>query len=163
METVDKRRVNVRGIIIKNNKLFAVRLKQPDGSAGNYWCLPGGGLDPYETLEQGIVREMIEETGVRPVVGNLLYIQQLRSTRRHRDEELEFFFHITNTEDYAKVDFLNTTHGAKELSHAEFIDPKAVECILPSFLAKEDLVKVVADSQPIAIMNRLDENQIHEH
>ena len=66
------RRVTVRGIIIKDGKLFAQRLNKKGGGVNDYWCTPGGGLDDGESLYDGLTREMIEETGVKPVIGRLL-------------------------------------------------------------------------------------------
>ena len=79
---------------------------------------------------------MIEETGIKPTVGRLLYIQQFK----HKDwEHLEFFFDITNSDDYAHVNLDATTHGALEIAEIGFIDPKT-EHILPTFLTTQNLV-----------------------
>lgn len=32
------------------------------------WVLPGGHIEPYETLESGVIREIYEETGIRIVM-----------------------------------------------------------------------------------------------
>ena len=45
---MEKRRVNVRGIIWRDGKLLAVKHKNNDGSEADYWAVPGGGLDPHE-------------------------------------------------------------------------------------------------------------------
>ncbi len=37
-----------------------------------YWALPGGRMDPGETIEQTIVREVKEETGLDVVVVSLI-------------------------------------------------------------------------------------------
>lgn len=89
---MDKRRINVRAIIFKDGKLLAVKHKTQSGEEASYWALPGGGLDPFERLDKGIQREMLEETGIEVNVGRILFGQQLRSGRPGRDEELEFFF-----------------------------------------------------------------------
>jgi ADP-ribose pyrophosphatase YjhB (NUDIX family) len=137
---MQNRRVAARGVILKDEKILGVRLKKYKGRATDdgqdYWCTPGGGVDVGEPLIPALEREMIEETGIKPVVGNLLYIQQFE----HKEwEHLEFFFHITNSDDYENVDIDKTTHGAIEIAEIGFINP--AECtLLPIFLTKQDLV-----------------------
>lgn len=139
------RRISVRGVAIEENKLLCVRHK----SGSDYWALPGGGLEADESLVAGIEREMIEETGVKPVVGNLLYIQQFKDSDK---EYLEFFFHIINSEDYMNVDLSTTTHGALELEAIEFVDP-SVDYVLPKFFSTEKLGDFIASKQPTRIFS----------
>ncbi len=129
------RRVTVRGIIIKDGKLFAQRLKNKDGSTRDYWCTPGGGLDDGESLHDGLTREMIEETGITPVIGKLLFVQQYADEKR---EYLEFFFEITNADDYEQIDLDSTSHGATEIADFGFINVMT-ERILPESLQQIDL------------------------
>lgn len=148
------RRVTTRGIVLHDGRLLCVRLKpykehlKRDNS---YWCLPGGGLDEGEALTAGIEREMLEETGIKPVVGELLYVQQF--THGEKDY-LEFFFHITNDEDYLNIDLSKTTHGLKEIEEIGFIDPTTAH-ILPEFLRTEMLSERVVSGMPTKVISRL--------
>lgn len=72
---MDKRRINVRAIAWHDDKLLAVKHKTKSGGEANYWALPGGGLDPFEYLADGVTRELIEETGITPIVGRMLFGQ----------------------------------------------------------------------------------------
>ena len=151
---MDKRRINVRAIVWKDGKLLAVKHKSKDGSESAYWALPGGGLDPFESLSDGITREMIEETGIAPQVDRILFGQQLLSGRAGRDEELEFFFLVTNPDDYESIDLEKTSHGTIELARCEFIDP-TIEHILPDFLQTIDIASYINTIRPVDIINNL--------
>jgi len=130
------RRVSVRGIIFREGMLLAVRLKPYHGAIrGDFWCTPGGGLDPGESLADGMRRELVEETGVEPAVSALLYVQQFA---HENVEQLEFFFHITNPETYMTVDLSKTTHGMAEITEIDFQDPRSIP-LLPKFLTTQDI------------------------
>lgn len=153
---MDKRRVGVRAIIYKDGKILAVKHKRKNGEEREYWALPGGGLDPGEHLEAGLQREIEEELGVGARVGRLLFIQQFKSIRADRDEELEFFFLIENSEDFTEIDYSSTTHGAAELARCEFIDPKA-EYVLPRFISEVDMGSHTETVQPVVVSDMLNE------
>ena len=146
------RRISVRGIVLHDGKLLCARLKpykEHLQRKNDYWCLPGGGLDEGESLLTGVEREMIEETGIKPVVGNLLYVQQFPFGDK---DYLEFFFHITNSDDYLHIDLTKTTHGLQEIEEIGFIDPTSVP-VLPTFLATEPLAKHAASGDPTKLFS----------
>jgi len=60
-------RNTVKALIIKDNKILLNRCR--DEKFGDYFSLPGGGQNKYETLHEAVVRECLEETGyhVKPV------------------------------------------------------------------------------------------------
>lgn len=147
-----KRRVNVRGIIYKDGKIFAQKLKSKVNSTeNNYWSTPGGGMDDGEDVLSALHREMIEETGVAPIIDRLLLIQQFYDGEK---EQLELFFLITNAEDYEVIDLAATSHGEIEVSQYGFIDPRK-EYILPEVLRDMDFESLIAAPAPVVISNEL--------
>lgn len=142
---MNSRRIAVRGVILKGDTILCAKLKKTPGKDSTdsvgYWCTPGGGVDEREPLVPALERELIEETGIKPVVGNLLYVQQFVHNDR---EQLEFFFHITNFEDYENIDLNATSHGAIEIADVGFIDPKS-NTLLPAFLTERDLAADAAE------------------
>lgn len=146
------RRVNVRGIIFKDGKLLAQQLTPgSDGIARNYWCTPGGGLEDGESLHQGLYREMIEETGIAPKIGKLLFIQQFHDGMK---EQLEFFFHIENPDDYKSIDLSITSHGVAEITNVAYVEPANV-ILLPKFLTTLDIRSYIDDTLPVRIESEL--------
>jgi 8-oxo-dGTP pyrophosphatase MutT (NUDIX family) len=147
-----ERRICVRGIILKQNKILAQQLTADHhGVERNFWCTPGGGLDENESLHQGLNREMIEETGITPVIGKLLFIQQFNDGER---EQLEFFFNIENVDDYNNISLEQTTHGIAEIKRVDFIDA-ATNDILPSFLRTINIQDYVENTNPVFVINNL--------
>ncbi|WP_433916915.1 NUDIX hydrolase [Streptomyces sp. NBC_01744] len=61
----------VTGIVIEDEKIL---LLDQDTDGPRSWSLPGGKVENGESLEQALVREMREETGVDVEVGRLLYV-----------------------------------------------------------------------------------------
>ena len=146
------RRVSVRGIALYEGNLLCVKLKTYNkmaGSGGDWWCLPGGTTEEGESLQSSLVREMIEETGVVPEVGKLLYVHQFMFEGK---EQLEFFFHIVNAKDYLHIELENTTHGAEEVEQIAFVDPKST-VILPAFLTNENLNDQISRAVPVKIFS----------
>lgn len=54
--------IGVGGAVVREHRLLFVRRASRHGR-GN-WQLPGGFIEPDETIEQAVVREVAEETGV---------------------------------------------------------------------------------------------------
>jgi ADP-ribose pyrophosphatase YjhB (NUDIX family) len=147
------RRVNVRGIIFKDDKLLAQQLvPDSNGKERNYWCTPGGGMEEGESLCQGLTREMVEETGITPKIGKLLFIQQFRDN--NGQEQLEFFFLIENTEGYKTIDLSKTSHGMLEIKTSSFIDPKNNN-LLPAFLQTIDIKDYINSDKPVFIYSSM--------
>ncbi|MEO2202227.1 NUDIX hydrolase [Paenibacillus pabuli] len=48
------------GAIIHDNKILLVKTRSSSG----YWTLPGGKVEPGETLFEAVIREIYEETGL---------------------------------------------------------------------------------------------------
>lgn len=154
-----ERRIGVRGIAYRDGKLLSVLHKDRDGNPVDFWAVPGGGLDPAESIEACMHREMIEETGIAPKVGRLLFVQQFQSPTRSGAlrEHLEFFFHLENPDDYATVDLTATTHGTQELAEIAWIDPKTSN-IMPLFLQTLNLDEYLTTDKPVYIWNELPSN-----
>lgn len=57
-------RVIVSAVIEKDGRVLMGRKPVDMPPYPNTWHIPGGGLDPNETLEEGLKREVYEETGV---------------------------------------------------------------------------------------------------
>ncbi len=78
-------KIRLTAVIIEDGKILLLD-QNVDNSRS--WSLPGGKLEENETIEQGLVRELYEETGLHIKVGKLLYI----CDHTHNDE---YVLHMT--------------------------------------------------------------------
>lgn len=69
--------IRITGILIENNEILVVQQKLSDKRS---WSLPGGRLERGETLSQGLIREMKEETGLDVEIVRMLYICDVASS-----------------------------------------------------------------------------------
>jgi mutator protein MutT len=111
--------VGVGAVIVRHGHVLIVRrLYEP--LAGR-WSLPGGTLELGETLEEGVAREMQEETGLEVEVGPVIEVFDrilLDETRRVR-------YH------FVLVDYLCWPIGGElrpgsDVDSALFVDPSAL-------------------------------------
>ena len=112
--------VGVGAVIVHGGKVVLVKRKF-EPLAGQ-WSLPGGRLELGETLEAGVTREMLEETGLDIEVGPVVDVFD----RILLDPERNVRYH------YVLIDYLcrplggNLAHGS-DVAAAEFVDPAALE------------------------------------
>ncbi len=127
MEREEKIVVRARGIIIHKGKLLGV--KHPHNTS--FCALPGGHLEWKEDIRECLRREIIEELGVNPVIGRLLYVNNFMDGDIR--QSIEFFFEITNSQDYLNMEHLKKTH-AHEIAEVCWIEPSGMVPIKPKRL-----------------------------
>ncbi len=83
-------RVRICGICIKEGQILLINHKGI-GEKGQLWAPPGGGLDFGESVEQTLIREYQEETGLDIEVKEFLFTNEFLAPPLH---SIELFFRI---------------------------------------------------------------------
>ncbi|WP_111559602.1 NUDIX domain-containing protein [Paracoccus sediminilitoris] len=82
-------RLAVRAAILHRDKLLMVNAYP--GQKSDLWCLPGGGVEPAQSLPQNLQREVTEETGLTVKVGPPILINEFHDPGgRFHQVELHF-------------------------------------------------------------------------
>jgi ADP-ribose pyrophosphatase YjhB (NUDIX family) len=64
-------RVRPTGILVENDRILLIKQQVTDSRS---WSLPGGKLESKEDIQQCLIREMKEETGLDVAIKELAYI-----------------------------------------------------------------------------------------
>ncbi|HEX8545791.1 MAG TPA: NUDIX hydrolase [Cytophagaceae bacterium] len=97
----NKVRVRVCGIHVVDKKILLVKHKGL-GPQGILWAPPGGGIEFAETLSTGLRREMWEETGLKVVKEEFLFIHEFINEPLHA---IELFFKVETTDNKILLGF----------------------------------------------------------
>jgi 8-oxo-dGTP diphosphatase len=68
-------RKRAAAVIVRNGRVLMVHERSRRSGGGEWWTLPGGGLEPGETAEEAVRREVFEETGL--VVGAARHVLEM--------------------------------------------------------------------------------------
>jgi len=66
------RRIDCAGAVIKDGQGRLLLIRRRNEPGAGLWSLPGGRIEPGETGDQAVAREVREETGLSVTVGRLL-------------------------------------------------------------------------------------------
>lgn len=80
-DTPPRPEVAVGGIAVEDGRLLVVRRARAPGRGR--WSLPGGRLEPGETMAAGVAREVREETGLEVAVTGLCGVSEIRGDSVH--------------------------------------------------------------------------------
>lgn len=130
MPTDKKFVVRCRAVILLEGKLLLVR--HVGGAV--FVCLPGGHMEWGEGVKECMAREIIEELGVAPEIGRLLYVNTF--IQEEDTQPVEFFFEVLNGEAFRNCEKLERTH-AHELAEILWMNPGDDVNLLPKQIAQD--------------------------
>jgi len=144
--------IGVGGVVIHDNKVLLVQLTY--GRAQKRWLIPGGFIEPGETLQEGVVREILEETGLKVQPAGVLGV---RSMVRSRDNLTDLYCVI-------KCKLISSPEPiqpqADEIAKAEWISLETISdsADVPSYT--QIIVKKALSSTPMQLDTPLSEENM---
>ncbi len=123
--------VRCRAVIVHEGKLLTVK----HDKSLPYAVLPGGHLEPGESIEACLKREIFEELGIEPEVGRLIYVHKFIK-RGTEQETIEFIFEVTNGKDFFEAKSFSGTHNF-EIGETIWVSREDSIQILPEKFGKD--------------------------
>jgi 8-oxo-dGTP diphosphatase len=133
----NRARARVCGLCWQSEKLLMVNHRGL--TSGNFWSPPGGGIEFAETVQEALVREFAEETGVDILPGKFQfvceYIQQPQPSERARIHAVELFFAV----DYLKGEALKGSDPESDAEHQIITDVR--------YMSMKEILAIPADER----------------
>ncbi len=123
--------IRCRAIILNDEgKLLVVKHVHDTSFA----ALPGGHLEWGEDIKEGLRREIVEELGVVPEIGRLLYVNNFMENKKK--QSVEFFFEVLNSHEYKNIEDKNRTH-AYEIAQVCWLESTSSIMVLPKQVGED--------------------------
>ena len=132
--------IRCRAIIIHEGALLTVR-----HSGKDFLALPGGHLEFGEDPKECLYREVVEELGIAPEIGRVLFVNTFVSVGV---QSIEFFFEITNAADYLGLENTHRSH-AHEIDEYVWVEPGDDVVIRPLKFAEHFLSGATMPDQTV--------------
>ena len=122
--------IDVAAALIFHNGKLLITQRRPDDHLPNLWEFPGGKVEPGETFQECLVREIREELAIEISVGEL--VEDLTHTYPEKTVRL-CFFNCRLVSGEAKPIHVQDLHwiSRDQLQNFEFpaADAKLIECL----------------------------------
>jgi 8-oxo-dGTP pyrophosphatase MutT (NUDIX family) len=123
----------VAGIAVCNGKILLH--KTP---TDNFWSLPGGRVDMFEFTKETLLREMIEETGMRVEVTDLMWVvENFFFYDGNKYHEVGFYYKMLVEVPENQYDFQTIEEGGELLFHWHELDKLHEIKIYPDFVSAD--------------------------
>lgn len=88
------KRFDIVGCFLEHDNKFLLLRRKPHKANGNAWGLPAGKKEENESIEQAVLREVEEETGIKLSASDVRYFDSLYV----RDGDFDIEWHMFSTE-----------------------------------------------------------------
>ena len=137
-------RIRVNGVLIEDDKILLVKHKMSTNR--DFWSTPGGGMQFGSSAQENLVREFLEETGLKITVGEFLFVHEYLDSPLHAIECFFLVKRISGTvtlgedPELAGADQILTDISWKTLEGLSSLEKKSIH---PVFLGIKSLSELV--------------------
>ena len=156
-QDIDETVVRVKALLVNSNNEIAL------GYCHKTFQFPGGHLEKNETLEQGLKREIKEETGINIKETNLKPFEKITYySKNYRNSELnrknEIYYFSIYTDEKANINNTNLDNWEKEGNYKiEYINLEKVEQVLINSIPDNPINRIVVEEM-LEVLNEFKRN-----